>query len=159
MISGMEIERKFLVISEDYKKAAYAKNRIRQGFLSTDPERTVRIRLKEDKGYLTIKGRTDEGGTSRMEWEYPIEIEDAQGLLNLCSETLVEKTRFLVRSGEHVFEVDEFFGLNNGLVIAEVELNSPEEEFEPPAWLGKEVTGDPKYYNAQLSITPYLKWK
>ncbi|MEN8789298.1 MAG: CYTH domain-containing protein [Flavobacteriaceae bacterium] len=155
----MEIERKFLVISEDYRKAAYAKNRISQGFLSTDPERTVRVRLKEDKGYITIKGKTDEGGTSRMEWEYPIETKDAHNLLKLCGGTLVEKTRFLVKSGSHIFEVDEFIGQNSGLVIAEVELNSPEEKITPPIWLGKEVTGDPKYYNAQLSKTPYLQWK
>jgi len=159
MISGMEIERKFLVISEDYRKAAYAKNRISQGFLSSDPERTVRIRINEDKGYLTIKGKTDETGTSRMEWEYPIDIDDARDLLNLCGDSLVEKTRFLIRSGAHVFEVDEFIGENNGLVIAEVELNSPEEKITSPTWLGKEVTGDPKYYNAQLSKTPYLQWE
>ncbi|MGB5238892.1 MAG: CYTH domain-containing protein [Flavobacteriaceae bacterium] len=158
MTSDMEIERKFLVISDEYRKAAYAKNLIIQGFLSTDPERTIRIRIKEDKGYLTVKGRTDKSGTSRMEWEYPINLEDAREMLKICNETLVEKTRYLVKSGNHVFEVDEFLGENDGLVIAEVELDAKEEEIIPPLWLGEEVTGDPKYYNSQLSKTPYLKW-
>lgn len=158
MISGMEIERKFLVVSEDYREAAYDQNRIVQGFLNTDPDRTVRVRIKEEKGYITIKGRTDQGGTSRMEWEYLIDINDARGLLQLCGDTLVDKTRYLVKSGKHVFEVDEFLGLNNGLVVAEVELKSPEEKIIRPPWLGKEVTGDPKYYNAQLSKIPYLQW-
>jgi CYTH domain-containing protein len=146
------------VVSEDYRAAAYDKNRIVQGFLSTDPDKTVRIRIKEEKGYITIKGRTDEGGTSRKEWEYAVDLNDARELLQLCGGTLVDKIRYLVKSGKHVFEVDEFLGLNEGLVIAEVELKSPEEKIIQPAWLGKEVTGDPKYYNAQLSKTPYLQW-
>jgi CYTH domain-containing protein len=159
MISGEEIERKFLIQTDDYKKEAYAKNHIVQGFLSRDPDRTVRIRLKNGQGYLTVKGRSNKSGTSRMEWEYPIEEADALGLLKLCLEPLIEKFRYLVKSGTHVVEVDEFQGQNLGLVVAEVELNAEEERFTKPVWLGKEVTGDPKYYNAQLSKIPFIQWK
>lgn len=155
----IEIERKFLVLSDDYKKEAFKSIEMSQGFLNTHKERTVRIRLKGEKGYLTIKGLSSTDGTSRFEWEKEINIIDAKALLKLCEETIIEKKRFEVKAGNHVFEVDEFYGNNNGLVIAEVELKDKNEKFTRPEWLGKEVTGDIKYYNSQLSKNPYSKWK
>ena len=153
-----EVERKFLVISEAYKKEATSQRHIIQGFLSIEPERTVRVRLQNGLGKITIKGISDEEGVSRSEWEYDIPGEEAQQLLELCKGSLIAKTRYEVPSGEHIFEVDVFEGKNEGLVIAEVELEDPDESFEKPHWLGQEVTGDPKYYNAQLSTNAYKQW-
>jgi len=155
----IEIERKFLALSNDYKKEAYKSVKISQGFLNTDKKRTVRVRLKGKKGYLTIKGESSSDGTSRFEWEKEISKPDAQALLKLCEETIIEKTRFEVKAGSHVFEVDEFYGDNQGLVIAEIELKHKNEAFLKPAWLGKEVTGEIQYYNSQLSKNPYKQWK
>jgi len=154
----VEIERKFLVTSDVFKKEAFKIERIVQGFLNTDPERTVRVRLKDDTGFLTIKGITIENGTSRFEWEQEISGEDAIQLLQLCEEGVVEKIRYSVRSGDHVVEVDEFLGENLGLVIAEIELKSVDEDYLKPTWLGTEVTGDSRYYNSQLSKHPFKLW-
>lgn len=155
----IEIERKFLVLSEAFKEEAYKKTRIIQGFLNTDENRTVRLRLKGDKGFLTIKGKSSEDGLSRFEWETEISATEAKSLLNLCEKGVIEKIRFEVKSGNHIFEIDEFLGDNQGLTIAEIELNTADEIFSKPEWLGKEVTGDIKYYNSQLSKKPFKTWE
>lgn len=154
-----EIEKKFLVLSDIFKDEASAKKRIVQGYLCSHPDRTVRVRTKGDKAFITIKGRSSESGMSRFEWEKEISVEDAEALIPLCEPGVIEKTRYEVDLGGHTFEVDEFYGDNEGLLLAEVELESEEEEFERPDWLGEEVTGDTRYYNAQLSKQPYKTWK
>ena len=154
-----EIERKFLVTSKAYKTEAHRHYRITQGFLNTDPERTVRVRLKDDKGVLTVKGMSSEDGLSRFEWETEITANDAKSLLDLCEKGIIDKERYEVRSGNHIFEIDEFFGANEGLVIAEVELEDENEIFNKPSWLGVEVTGDIRYYNSQISKSPFNTWK
>ena len=154
----LEIERKFLVKSTLFKEKAYQKSRIIQGFLNTDPQRTVRIRIKDDTAFLTIKGKSNEVGLSRFEWEKEIDKTEAEALLKLCEPGMIDKTRFLVKAGKHIFEVDEFYGDNEGLMIAEVELARESEMFEKPDWLGQEVTGEPKYYNSQLSKNPFKLW-
>ena len=155
----IEIERKFLVISDAFKDQAQQKFRIIQGFLNRNPERTVRVRLKDDKGVLTIKGLSSNDGLSRFEWEKEISKNDAKALLEFCEKGVIDKLRHEVKVDNHVFEVDEFFGDNEGLVIAEVELQSEDETFSKPDWLGEEVTGDIKYYNSQLSKQPFNTWK
>ena len=155
---AIEIERKFLVTSDVFKKEAHQKFRIIQGFLNRDPERTVRVRLKEDTGILTVKGRSSNDGLSRFEWEKDILKNDAKALLEFCEEGVIDKLRYEIKVDKHIFEVDEFFGDNEGLVIAEVELSSEDEVFTKPNWLGEEVTGDIKYYNSQLSKQPYNTW-
>lgn len=155
----IEIERKFLVKGAGYREDATSHIRILQGFLSADPDRTIRVRCIGNHGFLTIKGRTFDQGTSRPEWEYEIPLQEAEELLSLCIPTPVEKVRYQVPCGSHTFEVDEFLGANQGLVLAEVELQNKREEFMRPSWLGVEVTGDPRYYNSQLSQNPYSKWK
>lgn len=152
-----EIERKFLVAG-DYKQAAVSSSHIVQGYIGRTPSLTFRIRLRDERGYLTVKGRTDEAGMSRDEWEYEIPAADARELL-AHSDGSIEKRRYMVPAGRHTFEVDEFFGANEGLTMAEVELSSPDETFERPAWLGNEVTGDKRYYNSQLLQHPYSAWK
>jgi adenylate cyclase len=154
----IEIERKFLVTSDAFKKEAFAQNRIAQGYLSSVPERTVRVRIKGDKGFLTIKGASNETGLSRFEWEKEIPVDEATALLKLCEKGIIDKTRFEVKIGNHIFEVDEFYGENEGLIIAEVELKSETETFEKPVWLGKEVTNDIRYYNSYLSKNPFTNW-
>jgi len=154
----IEIERKFLVTSQAYQKEATSSKRIVQGFLNTHPERTVRIRVKGTQGFITIKGKSNTEGTTRYEWEKEIALEEADALLLLCEEGIVEKTRFEVPLGNHVYEIDEFHGANEGLIVAEIELNNASEKFESPVWLGKEVTGIIKYYNSQLSQNPYKHW-
>lgn len=153
-----EIERKFLVLSEDYKNQVFQKEKIVQGFLSRHPERTVRVRIRGDKGFLTIKGKSPDGGVSRFEWEKEIPLKEAEALFELCEPGKIEKVRHLVKQGPHVFEVDEFLGENEGLTVAEIELTAAEEQFQKPQWLGEEVTGDNKYYNSQLSQFPYTCW-
>lgn len=155
----IEIERKFLVLIDAYKNEAVNHKRIAQGYLNSNPERTVRVRTKGDQGFLTIKGKSNESGTSRMEWEKEISVADAEQLLALCEKGCIDKIRYEVKAGNHIFEVDEFFGDNAGLVIAEVELSDENESFEKPNWLGEEVTGDERYYNAYLSNNPYAAWK
>ncbi|MCF8713319.1 CYTH domain-containing protein [Joostella atrarenae] len=154
----IEIERKFLVTSGDYKKDAKNKTRIVQGFLNKDPERTVRVRIKGNQGFLTIKGISNESGTSRFEWEKEISIEEAETLLKICEKGVIDKYRYEIPSGKHIYEVDEFFGDNEGLTIAEIELSNENENFDKQTWLGKEVTGDVKYYNSQLSTNPFKNW-
>lgn len=156
---AVEIERKFLVTSNDFKKEATRSYSIKQGFLNSHKERTVRVRLKKDKGYLTVKGKSSEDGLVRFEWETEITTQEAQQLLELCEESIIDKMRYEVNFGKHTFEIDEFFDGNEGLIIAEVELQSKDEVFIKPVWLGKEVTGDIRYYNSQLSKQPYKTWK
>ena len=153
-----EIEKKFLVTGDTYKQDAEEQVHIVQGYLSTVPERTVRIRIKGDTGYLTIKGKSNESGASRYEWEKEISRKDAEELLKLCEPGVIDKTRFLVKAGKHTFEVDEFYGDNQGLVVAEVELEAEDEAFEKPRWIAEEVTGQNKYYNAMLMQNPYKNW-
>jgi len=158
-MSGMEIERKFLVKGRSYRYQAHASSHIRQGYICSERGRTVRVRMRDDQAYLTIKGPSTDGGLSRYEFETPIATEEALQLMKLCEEGVIDKTRYLVASGQHIFEVDEFHGDNEGLVIAEVELRSPDELFSPPDFLGDEVTGDRRYYNSQLRLHPYSQWK
>lgn len=153
-----EIERKFLVTGE-YKSQAYAQTRIVQGYISSARGRTVRVRIRDDKGYLTIKGASNASGTSRYEWEKEISLEEARELMQLCEPGIIDKTRYLVQSGIHTFEVDEFYGENDGLVVAEVELASEDESFEKPIFIGQEVTGDIRYYNSQLMKYPFKIWE
>ncbi len=154
---AQEIERKFLV-KGDFKQLASKQTRITQGYLSSVPERTVRVRIKGDKGFITIKGIGNASGTSRYEWEKEIPVGEVQELLKICEPGVIDKTRFLVKDGEHVFEVDEFYGDNEGLVVAEVELSSEDENFPQPEWLGEEVTGDKKYFNSMLMKNPFKNW-
>ena len=147
----IEIERKFLVKASDYRKEAHRKTKIIQGYLTKDPKRTVRVRIREDQGFLTIKGMSSEDGLSRFEWEKEIPLNEAQELITLCLPTVIEKTRYEVTYKGVLFEVDEFEGTHSGLVVVEIELNSTEDIFEIPKWVDKEVTGDKKYYNSYLS--------
>lgn len=153
-----EIERKYLV-KGDFKSYAYSQSHIVQGYISSVPERTVRIRIRDEKGYITIKGKSSEDGLVRFEWEKEISVNDATKLIKLCEPGVIDKIRYLVKAGIHVFEIDEFFGQNEGLVVAEIELATENEIFEKPEWLGNEVTGDKRYYNASLSVYPYKCWK
>ena len=154
----IEIERKFLTTSDDFKTLAFKQNRIIQGYLSRIPERTVRIRIRDEKGFLTIKGKTNTSGLSRFEWEKEIPVDEAKTLLHLCEKGVIDKIRYEVKVGHHIFEVDEFYGENKGLIVAEIELQSENETFEKPIWLGKEVTHENKYYNSYLSKKPFLEW-
>lgn len=153
-----EIERKFLVTG-DYKSQAYAQSHIVQGYISSARGKTVRVRIRDTKGYLTIKGAANASGTSRYEWEKEIPLNEAEDLMQLCEPGIIDKTRYLVRSGEHTFEVDEFYGENAGLVVAEVELSAENESFEKPDFIGQEVTGDVRYYNSQLMKCPFTTWE
>ena len=155
---AQEIEKKFLVAGE-FKESAKKATRITQGYLSSVPERTVRVRVKGEKGYITVKGIGNDSGASRFEWEKEIPVEDVKELLKICEPGVIDKTRYLVDCGAHTFEVDEFYGDNEGLVVAEVELSDENEEFSRPEWLGEEVTGDKKYYNSMLMKNPYKNWK
>jgi adenylate cyclase len=155
----IEIERKFLVVSQEFKDLASAKNHIAQGYLNSHPERTVRIRIKSEIGFLTIKGKGNESGTTRLEWETELSLMDAKPLLALCEKGIIDKTRYEVKAGKHIFEVDEFHRENEGLLIAEIELRDENESFQKPTWLGREVTGEKKYYNAYLSKNPYSEWE
>jgi adenylate cyclase len=154
----IEIERKFLVNSNAFKSDALRKNHIAQGYLNSTPERTVRVRIKGEKGFLTIKGQSNETGLSRFEWEKEISVAEAQELLLLCEKGVIEKTRYEIQVGQHLFEVDEFYGENEGLLMAEVELDSETEVFDAPTWIGKEVTNDNRYYNSYLSKHPFKSW-
>lgn len=154
----IEIERKYLVTSLEFKNEYYTKNEIAQGYLSSNPERTIRVRIKGNKGYLTIKGIGNESGASRFEWEKEIELNEAKQLLKLCEKGVIEKTRYEVKSGNHVIEVDEFHGDNNGLIIAEIELENENESIEKPHWLGNEVTNDERYFNSYISLNPFKNW-
>ena len=155
---AQEIEKKFLVAGE-FKESAKKATRITQGYLSSVPERTVRVRVKGDKGYITVKGIGNDSGASRFEWEKEIPVEDVRDLLKICEPGIIDKTSYLVDCDGHTFEVDEFYGDNEGLVVAEVELGDEDEAFTRPSWLGEEVTGDKKYYNSMLVKNPYKNWK
>jgi CYTH domain-containing protein len=153
-----EIERKFLISSDDFLKENFEKKYIKQGYLNSDKNRTVRIRIADDTGYITIKGKSNEAGTTRFEWEKPISINEAEALLLLCEPTIIEKHRYYINYKNHLFEVDVFYGENEDLILAEVELKFENEFFEKPSWLGKEVTGNKIYYNSYLSKHPFKKW-
>jgi len=155
----IEIERKFLVTSEAFKSLAHSKHTITQGYLNSNPERTVRIRIRGESGFLTIKGKGSETGMTRFEWETEISLLEAKPLLALCEKGVIHKTRYEVKVGKHVYEVDVFSDDNQGLIIAEIELTSESETFEKPDWIGKEVTNDNRYYNAYLSQNPFKNWK
>ncbi len=155
---AQEIEKKFLVTSEAFKTEASKQIRITQGYLSSVPARTVRVRIKGKSGFITIKGIGNDSGATRFEWEKEIPVTEVEELLKICEPGVIDKTRYEVKAGNHTFEVDEFYGENQGLVVAEVELQSENDHFEKPAWLGKEVTGDVKYYNSMLMKNPFTKW-
>lgn len=160
-MSGLEIERKFLVkkAGRPYKEQAYACSRITQGYICSERGRTVRVRIRDKRGYLTIKGPSDESGTTRYEFEKEITLDEAKHLIKLCEPGLIDKTRYLVKSGNHTFEVDEFYGENDGLVIAEVELQSEDEPFTKPDFIAEEVTGDRRFYNSSLRARPFSLWR
>ena len=155
---ALEIERKFLVLDDSYKHEAFSNSHIRQGYICSERGRTVRIRIRDERAYITIKGPSLDGGLSRYEFEQEIPFEDAEKLMTLCEPGIVDKTRWLVKSGDHTFEVDEFHGDNDGLVMAEVELHDVSETPIMPHFIGEEVTGDRRYYNSQLRKNPYRLW-
>jgi len=155
---NLEIERKFLVKNDSFKRKAFKKKHIKQGFLNSDKERTVRVRIIDDKAFLTVKGKSNNAGTIRFEWEKEIPVLEAEQLMLLTEKTAIEKDRYYVKEESHIFEVDEFFSANVGLIIAEVELTTENEFFSKPSWLGKEVTGEIKYYNSSLSRSPFQFW-
>jgi CYTH domain-containing protein len=155
---SQEIERKFLVLNDLYKSAARSSFRIRQGYLSSNPERSVRVRIKGNSGFLTVKGGSDPTGISRYEWEKMIPVDEAEELLIICEPGVINKVRHEIKCGNHIFEVDEFLGDNLGLVVAEIELTSEDEKYQRPEWLGREVTGELKYYNSQLTRRPFNLW-
>lgn len=154
---SFEIERKFLV-DGDFKPYAVKQEHIVQGYLSSHPERSVRVRIKENEAYITIKGVTSDSGLSRYEWEKEIPVSEAMDLINLCEPGVIDKTRYYIPNGSLFFEVDEFHGENEGLVMAELELKTETQDYLRPDWLGKEVTGDTRYYNSSLTKMPYTKW-
>ena len=155
---AQEIEKKFLVTSDDFKNEAYESSHIVQGYLSSVPERAVRIRIMDQSGFITIKGIGNQSGASRFEWEKEIPINEAEELLKLCEPGVIDKVRHKIKVDGGTFEVDEFHGDNNGLIVAEIELKNESDDFFRPKWLGKEVTGEVKYYNAMLMKVPFSKW-
>lgn len=154
-----EIERKFLVADHRFLDEATLKTTIAQGYLNTHPERTVRVRISGGDAFVTVKGKTSKSGLSRFEWEKPIGVADAKELLKLCEPGVIEKTRYTVPAGCHHYEVDVFEGENRGLIVAEIELASESESYEKPDWLGPEVTGQARYYNANLIKNPFQSWQ
>ena len=156
----LEIERKFLVAG-DFRSEVFDSTRITQGYISRAPGRTVRVRIRGDKAFLTIKGKIKDTAFSRFEWEKEISVADAQCLLQIAEPGIIDKTRHLVKNtdGKHIWEIDEFYGDNEGLIMAEIELGSEEESFDKPSWLGEEVTSDRRYYNSMLAQQPYKNWK
>ncbi len=152
-----EVERKFLVKGE-FKSRAYAHHRMTQGYICSEQGRTVRVRISEHKGFLTIKGPSDDSGITRFEWEKELPLPEAEALMELCLPGKIDKTRYLVQEGDHIFEIDEFHGENAGLQVAEIELRHADEPFTKPDFLGKEVTGDRRYYNSELMKNPFSNW-
>ena len=155
----VEIERKFLVLNDDYRRLAVSHSRIRQGYICSGHGRSVRVRTRDNQAFLTIKGKSADGGLSRYEFEKEITTDEAKHLLQLCRGGMIDKHRYLVKSGDHVFEVDEFHGENDGLVMAEVELSSADESFKKPDFIGREVTGDRRFYNKHMLRYPFCLWK
>ena len=160
-MSGLEIERKFLVKNNDYKRQATSSSRICQGYICSDRGRTVRVRIRDSRGYLTIKGPSDIGGLARYEFEKEITLDEAQHLMEICEPGKIDKTRYLVKSpdGIHTWEVDEFHGDNDGLIMAEIELGSEDEAYQKPAFIGREVTGDRRFYNSHMRKNPFKLWR
>ena len=156
---SIEIERKFLVKNDDFKLESNRNNKIKQGFLNKKKNRVVRIRISDASAFITVKGKSNLSGTTRFEWEKEINKNEAEELLSLCEPSIIEKIRYYIKKGDHTFEIDEFFGKNKGLIVAEIELTSENENFEKPDWLGEEVTGKIEYYNSNLSKQPYKNWK
>lgn len=156
---ALEIERKFLVLNDSYKRESFSHSHILQGYICSERGRTVRVRIRDDRAYITIKGPSLDGGLSRYEFEQEISLDDGRELLKLCEPGIIDKVRWLVKSGDHTFEVDEFFGENAGLVMAEVELKEAMESVKIPDFIGQEVTGDRRYYNSQLRLRPYTTWE
>ena len=155
---AVEIERKFLVVGDEYRRMAYSSDRIVQGYICRADGNSVRVRIRDGRGYLTIKGPSLDGGLSRYEWEREISLAEAEDLLLLCRDAKIDKRRYLVKCGNHTYEVDEFYGDNEGLVVAEIELSDKDEAFERPSFLGREVTGEARYYNGHLTRFPYKDW-
>ena len=155
-----EIERKFLVVGE-FKNRAYNYTHIQQGYIASGNGRTVRVRIRDDKGYLTIKGPSGKEGLSRYEFEREIPLQDAQDLMQICEPGIIDKTRYLVKSpdGIHTWEVDEFHGDNDGLIMAEIELGAEDEAFQKPDFIGREVTGDRRFYNSHMRKNPFKLWR
>ena len=153
----LEIERKFLVVNEDWRNHVNTAEKIIQGYLANTGLASIRVRIQEDKAYLNIKSMTI--GVSREEYEYPFPLDDARNILkHLCIKPIIEKTRYFVEQAPHIWEIDVFEGENTGLIVAEIELNDPDESFTRPAWLGDEVSDDPRYYNVRLAEFPYNQW-
>ena len=155
---AVEIERKFLVVGDEYRRMAYSSDRIVQGYICRADGNSVRVRIRDGRGYITIKGPSLDGGLSRYEWEREISLAEAEDLLLLCRDAKIDKRRYLVKCGNHTYEVDEFYGDNEGLVVAEIELSDKDEAFERPPFLGREVTGEARYYNGHLTRFPYKDW-
>ena len=155
---SIEIERKYLVNNDKFKRLSHKATRITQGYLNSDKARTVRVRIMGDQGFLTIKGLSDQAGLTRFEWEKEISMSEAQDLLKLCEPGVIDKTRYLVEYQQQIFEVDEFYGENQGLIVAELELTTEQQAVSKPDWLGDEVTGDKRYYNSTLMKTPFTQW-
>ena len=155
---AVEIERKFLVEGTEYRRMAYSSDRIVQGYICRQDGNSVRVRIRDGRGYLTIKGPSLDGGLSRYEWEREISLSEAEDLLLLCRDAKIDKRRYLVKCGNHTYEVDEFYGDNEGLVVAEIELSDKDEPFERPSFLGREVTSEARYYNGHLTRFPYKDW-
>ena len=155
---NIEIERKFLVKNKDFKNLSYKEEVFKQGYLNSDKTRNVRIRVTNDKAFLTIKGASNASGTTSFEWEKEINRQEAEQLLLLCEPTIIEKKRYYIKNDDLIFEVDEFYADNQGLILAEIELNSEHQKFKKPDWLGKEVTGNKEYYNSYLSKNPFKSW-
>lgn len=154
---AIEIERKFLLANNNWRAQITARTRMVQGYLSSVPERTVRVRVSDSDAWLTIKGKNC--GSSRSEYEYPIPVDDATEMLEqLCEKPLIDKWRYRVTDGDHQWEIDEFSGVNNGLIVAEIELQQVDEQFARPDWLGQEVTDDPRYFNSNLQSHPFCDW-
>lgn len=154
---GVEIERKFLVLTDEFKKSSYKKSIIRQGFLNTDKDRTVRVRITDEVGFITIKSKSNASSISRKEWEYQIPKQEAEEMLLICEPSIIEKERYFVKHHGFIFEIDVFKGENKGLIVAEIELETEDQNFEKPLWLGEEVTGNKMYYNSYLSKHPFIK--
>jgi len=155
----IEIERKFLVKNDSFKNEIRNRIRITQKYLSSVPERSVRVRIKGNEAFITIKGLGNDSGIARFEWEKEIAVTDANDLFTLCEHGVIDKTRYILKKGQHIFEIDEFYGDNKGLIIAEIELSTEKEAFDRPDWLGEEVTGDVKYFNSMLIKNPFTNWK